>query len=85
MKEDKMLSIQGYFEAGRFITDTSVSIPERKKTIITVLDENIDDDKERAKRIKLWGEIIEEIRSCDEKLEGEPERIKFREPEELGV
>jgi hypothetical protein len=32
-----MLAVQGYFQSGRFITDTPIQIPERKKTIITVL------------------------------------------------
>jgi hypothetical protein len=78
-----MLSVQGYFESGRFIAATPISIPERKKTIITVLDENIDESMEQENRIKLWGKIIAEIRNCDEKLEGEPEKVKLREPETL--
>jgi hypothetical protein len=34
-----LLAVEGYFEAGRFIADTPVHIPERRKTIVTVLDE----------------------------------------------
>ena len=42
-----MLAFQGYFQSGRFVTDTPVQIPERKKTIVTVLDENVDEARER--------------------------------------
>jgi hypothetical protein len=77
-----MLALQGYFQSGRFVTDTPVQIPERKKTIVTVLDEDIDEEKEQEAHKKLWDEIIAELQSCDEVLEGEPERLRFRGPEE---
>jgi hypothetical protein len=77
-----MLALEGYFQSGRFITDTPVQIPERKKTIVTVLDEDIDDTKERKAYQMLWDEIIDEIEGSDEVLEGEPERLHFRSPEE---
>ena len=76
-----LLVLEGYFEEGRFITDTPF-IPEGKKTIVTVLDETVDKDKERKSYQKLWDEIIHEIESSDEILEGEPERLCFRTPEE---
>jgi hypothetical protein len=59
-----MLSIQGYFEAGRFIADTPVVIPENKRTIITVLDENINKTDQK----KIWDEFKEAIEKSDEKL-----------------
>jgi hypothetical protein len=77
-----MLALQGYFQSGRFITDTPVQIPERKKAIVTVLDEDIDEAKEQKAYQMLWDEIIDEIESSDEVLEGEPERLRFRSPEE---
>jgi hypothetical protein len=73
-----MLAFQGYFQSGRFVTATPVQIPERKKTIVTVLDENVDEDKERKAYQILWDEIIDEIENSDEVLVGEPERIHFR-------
>ena len=76
-----LLTLEGYFEAGRFITDTPY-IPEGKKTIVTVLDEAIDRDKEQKVYQKLWNEIISEIETSSEVLEGEPERLSFRTPEE---
>jgi hypothetical protein len=80
-----MLALQGYFQSGRFITDTPVKIPERKKTIVTVLDEDVDVTKEWKAYQILWDEIIDEIESSDEVLEGEPERLHFRSPEETEV
>jgi hypothetical protein len=77
-----MLALQGYFHTGRFVTDTDVQIPERKKVIVTVLDEDIDEAQERKAYQMLWDEIIDEIENSDEVLEGEPERLHFRSPEE---
>jgi len=76
-----LLVLEGYFEKGRFITDTPY-IPEGKKTIVTVLDETVDRIKEKKSYQKLWDEIIDEIENSDEILEGEPERLCFRTPEE---
>ena len=78
-----LLTIQGYFEAGHFIADTPVQIPEGRKTIVTVLDEKVDKTQERANYIDYWDQIIEDIQNSDEVLEGEPERIHFRTPEEI--
>ena len=80
-----LLAIEGYFEAGRFIADTPVPIPEGKKTIVTILDEAVDKDKEQKAYKKLWDEIIHEIENSGEVLEGEPERLRFRTPEETEV
>jgi NAD-specific glutamate dehydrogenase len=77
-----MLALQGYFQSGQFVTDALVQIPERKRTIVTVLDEDIDEEKERKAHKKLWDEIIADLQNCDEALEGEPERLHFRSPEE---
>jgi hypothetical protein len=80
-----LLSVEGYFEAGRFIADTPVSIPEGKKTIVTVLNESVNKDKEQKAYKQLWNEIIDEIENSGEVLEGEPERLRFRTPEETEV
>jgi hypothetical protein len=77
-----MLAFQGYFQSGRFVTDIPVQIPERKKTIVTVLDESVDEDGERKSYQRLWDEIIDEIETSDEVLVGEPERLHFRSPEQ---
>ncbi|MDR1353618.1 MAG: hypothetical protein LBK05_10090 [Treponema sp.] len=49
-----LLVVEGYFEAGRFIADTPVQIPEGKKTIVTVLDEEVNKDKERENYVAYW-------------------------------
>jgi RAB protein geranylgeranyltransferase component A len=77
-----LLTFQGYFEAGQFIADTPVHIPERHKTIVTVLDETVDPEAEQEAHKKLWEKIVEDIQNSDEVLEGEPERLHFRTPEE---
>jgi hypothetical protein len=40
-------------------------------------------DKRRQADKKLWDEIIEDIQNSDEILEGEPERVRFKTPEEI--
>jgi len=79
-----LLVLEGYFEEGRFITDTSY-IPEGKKTIVTFLNETVDKDKEQKSYQKLWDEIIDEVETSGEILEGEPEQLRFRTPEETEV
>ena len=76
-----LLVFEGYFDEGRFITDTPY-IPEGKKTIVTVLDETVDRNKEQKSYQKLWDDIIDKIETSDEVLEGEPERLCFRTVEE---
>jgi hypothetical protein len=78
-----LLTVEGYFEAGRFIADTPIQIPERRKTIITVLDEKVDKENGQERYIAYWNKIIEDIQNSDEVLEGEPERIRFKTPEEI--
>jgi hypothetical protein len=78
-----LLTFQGYFEAGQFVADTPVQIPEGRKTIITVLDEKVDKASERENYITYWNKIIEDIQNSNEVLEGDPERIRFKTPEEI--
>ena len=78
-----LLTFQGYFKEGHFVPDTPVQIPEGKKTIVTVLDEAADEKAEEMRQSKLWDKIFEEIKNCDEELLGEPERVRFRTPEEV--
>jgi hypothetical protein len=59
-----MLVIKGYFEAGQFISDIPVAIPENKITILTVLDEDV----KKIDQKKVWAEFREAIEKSDEKL-----------------
>jgi hypothetical protein len=83
MEECMLLTFQGYFEAGQFVADTPIRIPEGRKTIVTVLDEKVEKANERENYIAYWNKIIEDIQNSDEVLEGEPERIRFKTPEEI--
>jgi hypothetical protein len=83
MKGSMLLTFQGYFEAGQFVADSPIQIPEGRKTIVTVLDEKVDKTNERENYIAYWNKIIEGIQNSDEVLEGEPERIRFKTPEEI--
>jgi hypothetical protein len=78
-----LLTFQGSFKEGHFVTDSPIQIPEGRKTIVTVLDEMADESDEEVRQSKLWDEIFEEIRNCDEVLLGEPEHIHLRTPEEV--
>jgi len=69
-----MLVITGIFENERFIPDKPVSIPQKKKVIVTI-DENPDGE---IKSVNKWREIGEAILSCDEELPGNPQPVQFR-------
>jgi hypothetical protein len=78
-----LLTFEGFFKKGHFITNTPIQIPEGRKTIVTVLDEMVNESREEARQSKLWDEIFDEIKNCDEVLVGEPEPIHLRTPEEV--
>jgi hypothetical protein len=94
-----LLAVQGYFEAGRFITDTPIQIPERRKTVIRVVDETIDKEQEnyiaygnqqprpegRGIQPLSMNKIIANIRNSDGMPEGEPERMHFKASEAIGT
>jgi len=69
-----MLVVTGIFEDERFIPDTPVSIPQRKKVTVTI-DEN---PTEETRPINKWREIGEAILNCDEELPGNPQPVQFR-------
>jgi len=69
-----MLIVTGIFENERFIPDTPVSIPQRKKVTITI-DENT---AAEIKPLNKWREIGEAILNCDEELPGSPQPVQFR-------
>jgi hypothetical protein len=69
-----MLVVTGIFENERFIPDRPVSIPQKKKVVVTI-DENPDGEIKSANE---WREIGEAILSCDEELPGSPRPVQFR-------
>jgi hypothetical protein len=69
-----MLVITGIFENERFIPDSPVSIPQKKKVIVTIEE----DMNPQIKTTNKWREIGEAILNCDEELPGNPQPIQFR-------
>ena len=69
-----MLVITGIFENDKFIPDEPVSIPQKKKVVLTIEEER---DKE-YKTPNKWREIGEAILNCDEELPGNPIPVQFR-------
>jgi len=76
-----MLVVTGIFENGRFIPDTSVSIPQSKRVTLTI-EENCSVE---TKLVNKWREIGEAILACDEYLPGEPAPILLRTAAETEV
>jgi len=75
-----MQAYEGYFLDGRFHTaDTKVRIPERRRTIMTVLDEPARDENVSC-RLAAIDEFLSVIDSCDEPVP-DFERDSFREVE----
>jgi len=69
---------EGYFENGCFYAaGRPISIPERRRVYITILDEPVS-DKENA---EAWQDFLEEIRKIDDEPLAEFERVRFREIE----
>jgi len=69
-----MLVVTGTFENERFIPDTQVSIPQKKKVIVTIEESPMEETKSANK----WREIGDAILNCDEQLPGNPPPVRFR-------
>ncbi|MDR2922048.1 MAG: DUF104 domain-containing protein [Treponema sp.] len=70
-----MLIMTGVFENERFIPDKPVSIPQKKKVTVTIMEEElISEDKS----INKWREIGEALLNCDEELPGNPQPVTLR-------
>ncbi|GHU42294.1 hypothetical protein FACS1894190_11450 [Spirochaetia bacterium] len=61
-----LLTVQGFFEEGKFIPSEPVKIPEHKRAIVTILDENEDDRKKRQ-----MTDLAECYRLLDESMDEE--------------
>ena len=76
-----MLVVEGFFENGVFIPkEPLVNIKGRQRAVLNI-DETGND--QRQKRLNAWQEFSQAIRTSDEILEGEPEKIRFKTPEEF--
>jgi hypothetical protein len=61
-----LLTFQGFFENGKFISSEPVKIPEHKRAIVTILDETEDDRKKRQ-----MADLAECFRLLDESTDEE--------------
>jgi hypothetical protein len=68
-----MLVITGFFRDEKFVPDIPISIPQNKKVVLT-----IEEEQPLIKTEMSWREICNEILNCDEELIGEPQPVKFR-------
>ncbi|MCL2155422.1 MAG: DUF104 domain-containing protein [Leptospirales bacterium] len=68
-----MLIVTGVFDNGQFIPDKPVSIPQKKRVIVTIKEE-----QETISPENKWREIGEAILNCDEELLGNPVPVQLR-------
>ena len=75
-----MLVVDGFFENGVFTPNNPVvNIKGRQEATLTIKEFNVEQE-----RIKKWKEIKEMLaESEDEMLEGEPDRLHLKTPEEI--
>ena len=67
---------EGYFKNGLFYTaGRNIRIPERRRAIITILDEPMT----RNENAEAWREFLDEIAKIDDEPLTEFEQVKFRE------
>ena len=72
-----MLIVEGFLENGVFIPNKPlVNVIGRQNATLTI---TADEEKERQERIIAWQQFGEAVLNNNEELEGEPERLKFRE------
>ena len=75
-----MLIVDGFLENGVFIPNKPlVDVKGRRNATLTV---STNDEIDRQEQILAWKQFGETILKSDEKLMGNPERIKLRDIEE---
>jgi hypothetical protein len=76
-----MLVVNGILENGVFIPNKPLfNLKGRQSATLTITQ---NEEIERQERIIAWKQFGEAILNSDEKLEGKPERINFRNLEEV--
>jgi predicted DNA-binding antitoxin AbrB/MazE fold protein len=79
--EGFMLIVDGFFENGVFVPEKPLAnIKGRQKAVLNIEET---DKSEKRERLSAWQEFSRAIRTSDEPLEGEPQRIRFRTPQEI--
>jgi len=76
-----MLVVNGFFEDGVFVPEKPLANIKGRQRAVLNIDET--DRNEKQERLCAWREFSRVIRTSNELLEGEPEKIRFRTPEEI--
>jgi len=76
-----MLAVNGFFENGVFVPERPLANIKGRQRAVLNIDET--DKNEKQERLRAWREFSQTIRTSNESLEGEPERIRFRTPEDV--
>jgi hypothetical protein len=76
-----MLVVNGFFENGVFVPEKPLANIKGRQRAVLNIDET--DRNEKQERLNAWQEFSRVIRTNNEPLEGEPERIRFRTPEDV--
>jgi hypothetical protein len=78
----KMLVVNGFFENGVFVpAEPITAIQGRQAATLTIKEAG--EEQKKQERIQAWREFSRAIRTSTEQLEGEPEKLRFRNPEEI--
>ena len=78
-----MLVINGFFENGVFVPEKPLAnIKSRQRAVLNIDETN---RNEKQERLSAWQEFSRVVRTNNEPLEGEPQKIRFRTPEEIEV
>ena len=76
-----MLVVNSFIENGVFIPEKPLNgINGRQKAVLS-----IEREDEKQQRASAWMVFSKAIKASNEVLEGEPERIRFRTPEDIAV
>jgi len=76
-----MLVVNGFLENGVFVPEKPLANIKGRQRAVLSIDQT--DAYEKQERLNAWREFSRAIRARNEVLEGEPERICFRTPEEI--
>ena len=60
-----LMSYEGYFEGDRFISKHNLKIPERRKAIVTIIEEEKHEDIVKRQK-EAFDEFIKNIKELDE-------------------
>jgi len=75
-----MLAVNGFFENGVFVPERPLTNIKGRQRAVLNIDETSRNEKQE--RLRAWQEFSHVIRTSNESLEGEPETIRFRTPED---